>query len=225
MRIKKTSGLLLGMILVLIFSTSPDAFAAKQLPSGGGYDVTCGDLGIQMRDGKTVRSCLLGLPGDFPYGYVGQSVPCAAKYAAAFRKNGDIEYCTLGLPAVFPRTPTETVACRPGARTTFRENGMVESCALGADVALPWRKDSTVACKGWFPAAFRPDGNVSTCVLGEDSVFVTGKKKTYKNCKAGGLIAFDEDGTFSGCYPQPPPKTPVPPADTSTTTKPGGNEP
>lgn len=220
MNINKFSGILLVMMFVMPFTTASTAFAAKLLPSGGGYDVTCGDLGIQMRDAKTVRSCLLGLPGDFPYGYVGQSVPCAAKYAAAFRKNGDVEYCTLGLPAVFPRTSKDTVACRPGARITFRENGLVESCALGADIVLPWRKDSTVACKGWFPAAFRADGNVSTCVLGEDSVFVTGKKKTYKNCQAGGLIAFDEDGTFSGCYPPPPPKTSVPPANTTNTSKP-----
>lgn len=224
---KKMPVLMFMIIIAGLIANSPAAYALKVLPTGGGYDVTCGDLGIQMRDSKVVRSCLLGLPGDFPYGISGQSVPCAEKYAAAFRPNGDLEYCTLGLPAVVPRTATEVVTCRPGGRITFRENGSVESCALGADFVLPWKKNATVTCKGWFPCSFRSDGNVSTCVLAEEAAFLTGKKKTLNvNCKVGGLIAFDEDGTFSGCYPPPPPKSTPPQAtdQTNSETKPGGNE-
>ena len=54
------------------------AAAGKVLPAGGGQNVACLDYGVEMRNGKEVKSCLLAAPGDFPAAG-GQTIACAAK--------------------------------------------------------------------------------------------------------------------------------------------------
>ncbi len=179
------------------------AEAVKILPTGGGYNATCLDYGVEMRDGKNVKSCLLATPGDFPA--VGdQQIPCAAKYSIAFRPDGRVEYCTLERDATFRRTLLESVACKSGGRVAFYPEGTVEIARLKDSVQLPYAKNSTVACRADSPVAFRADGNVATCILDQTSLFAKGaRKKTASACQAGGVIAFDDLGAFNGCYPPP----------------------
>ena len=182
------------------------AEAAKMLPTGGGYNAECLDYGIEMRDGKIVKSCLLATSGDFPA--VGnQRISCSAKYAIAFRPAGKVEYCTLSKDQAFRRTSQEVVDCKAGGRVAFYPEGTVEVARLKNSVSLPYAKNSTVVCRAASPISFRTDGKVATCILDQESLFVSGiKKKTASTCQAGGLIAFDEDGAFNGCYPPPPVK-------------------
>lgn len=185
------------------------AFAAlpvdQVLPTGGGYSVTCQGFGIEMR-GNSVKSCFLAVPGDFPTA-AQKKIPCAAKYAVAFRSDGRVAYCTLGVDMPFNRTEKETLLCKAGGRVVLRNDGTVQAATLADRVELPYKKKATVACRGASPATFWANGNVETCILDRESVFVTGEKKSLeKTCVVGGLIAFDEDGIFSGCYPPAPPK-------------------
>lgn len=177
----------------------------RVLPTGGGYSVSCQGFGVEMR-GNNVKSCFLAVPGDFPSS-TQKRVSCAAKYAVAFRSDGRMEYCTLGADTTFDRTPQHPVSCKSGGRVVVRTDGTVESALLKDTVELPYAKGKTVACRGGSPVTFRADGNVETCVLDRESVFAASEKKNLeKTCLVGGLIAFDEDGKFSGCYPPAPPK-------------------
>ena len=192
-----------------IFSGTCTAFAVapsvRVLPTGGGYSVTCQEFGVEMR-GDSVKSCFLALPADLPGGNQ-TKIACAPKYATAFRVDGRVEYCTLGSDMTFKRTAQERVACKAGGRVVIREDGTVESATLKESTELPYAKGSTVACRGGSPVVFRADGNVANCILDRESVFAAKEKKNLnKTCVVGGLIAFDEDGKFNGCYPPTPPK-------------------
>lgn len=179
------------------------AEAVKKLPTGGNYSVSCFDYGLEMRDGSRVKSCLLAQSGEFPA--VGnQQISCLAKYAIAFTPQGQVEYCTLSRDAKFHWTTTEQVTAREMGRAVFYPSGMLESARLKDSTRLPFAKDSTVVCRGTSPVTFRDDGYVATCILDQESLFVSdSQKKTASSCQAGGLIAFDNDGKFSGCYPPP----------------------
>ncbi len=186
------------------------AEAVKLLPTGGGNNVLCLDYGIEMRNGKQVKSCLLATSGEFQ-AIGAQQISCVAKYAIAFQPDGKVEYCTLSKDMTFRRTAKEEIACKAGGRVAFYPGGTIEVARLKEAVQLPYAKNASVACRAALPVTFREDGNVATCILDEESLFVSGtKKKTSSTCQAGGLIAFDEFGSFNGCYPPPPVKgTPV----------------
>jgi len=194
------------------------AEAVKMLPAGGGANAACLDYGIEMRDAKTVKSCLLATPADFTA--VGdQPISCSAKYAIAFRPDGKVEYCTVSKDMSFRRNAQDVVPAMAGGRVAFYPSGTLEVVKLKESTQLPYAKNSTVACKAGLQASFRVDGNVATCFLEQESLFSSGtKKKTASTCQAGGLITFDEFGAFNGCYPPPPVKTAVP---TGTTTQGG----
>ena len=198
--------LLLGGLV--LFSTCT-AFAAipavRVLPTGGGYSVSCQEFGIEMR-GQSVKSCFLALSAELPVGFP-PGIACAAKYATAFRSDGRVEYCTLASDMTFKRTAQESIACKAGGRVVLREDGTLESATLKDSAELPYKKDATVACRGGFPVVFSKEGNVENCILDRESRFVAKEKKGLDStCVVGGLIAFDEDGKFNGCYPPAPPK-------------------
>ena len=200
-----------GLLALSFFlgAASP-AFAGALPPvrvvkTGGGYTVECQSFGMDMR-GQLVRSCLLAKTSELSITAT-EKIFCAAKYATAFRGDGRLEYCTLAQDTTLRRTAKDTVTCKAGGRVVFRENGSVESAMLKDTIELPYAKNVAISCRGGFPIAFRADGNVANCVLDSETAFDSGKKKKLKTaCKAGGLIAFDEDGKFNGCYPPPPPK-------------------
>lgn len=186
------------------------AEAVKMLPTGGGATAACLDYGIEMRDAKTVKSCLLATQADFTA--VGdQIISCSAKYAVAFRPDGKVEYCTISKDMAFRRNAQDVVPAMAGGRVAFYPSGTLEVVKLKETMQLPYAKNSLVACKAGLQATFRTDGNVATCFLEQASIFTGGtKKKTANTCQTGGLIAFDEFGAFNGCYPPPPVKTPAP---------------
>ena len=196
------------------------AAAEKVLPAGGGQNVACLDYGVEMRNGKEVKSCLLAAPGDFPAAG-GQTIACAAKYSIAFRPDGKVEYCTLGKDMEFRRTAQEKIGCQAGGRVAFYPDGTVEVARLKQSMHLPYDKNKQVACQAGAPVTFRADGQVATCMLAEASLFLEGskKKQTASACQVGGLIAFDEFGAFNGCYPPPAPKTTEKPAKQGGQTK------
>ena len=177
----------------------------RVVTTGGGYTVECQDFGLDMR-GQTVRSCLLAKTSELPV-TASEKVSCAAKYAAAFRSDGRVEYCTLSQDAPLRRTASDAVACKAAGRVVFHGNGTVEEAVLKDAMELPYAKNAAVVCRGGFPVAFQTNGNMASCILDTETAFESGKKKTLRTaCKAGGLIAFDEDGRFNGCYPPPLPK-------------------
>lgn len=201
----------IGRVFVVIVALAiewgngiPVVEAVKILPTGGGYNAVCLDYGIEMRDGKQVKSCLLASAGEFSAGS-GQQISCNAKYSIAFRPDGQVEYCTLSKDMVFRRTAQDTVDCAAGGRVAFNPAGTLEIAKLKKTVQLPYAKNSQVTCRATSPVTFRADGNVATCILDQESLFVSGtKKKTSSTCQAGGLITFDEFGAFNGCYPPQP---------------------
>lgn len=185
---------------------SPIVAAAKSLPSGNGQEVACLDYGVEMRDGKTVRSCLLAVSGDF-LAAGGQKISCAAKYSIAFQPDGKVEYCTLDKDTVLRRNAQEVVEAQAGGRAEFYADGTVAAVKLKNAVRLPYAKKAMVSCRAATPVTFRADGKVATCILDEAGLFAGGAaKKTTSVCEAGWLITFDEFGAFNGCYPPPPPK-------------------
>ena len=214
---KSIGAALVIMALTVVFvADMPDA-AAKNLPAGGGVTAACLDYGIEMRDGKQVKSCLLEKATEFT-AVGGQAISCAPKHAVAFTPAGKVEYCTLTVDTKYRRTMTEPVEVKAGGRVAFYPAGTLEVARLKDSQLLPYKKDAAVPCRGDAPVSFRTDGNVATCILDQESLFVSAlktKKKVSSTCQAGGLIAFDEDGIFNGCYPPPPPK-PVAPDKTKT---------
>ena len=113
---------------------------------------------------------------------------------------------------------TEQIEVKAGGRVSFYPAGTLELARLKDSQLLPYKKDAVVPCRGDAPISFRTDGNVATCILDQESLFVSAlktKKKVSSTCQAGGLIAFDEDGIFNGCYP-PPPVKPAAPDKTKT---------
>ena len=198
------------LILGFIFGNMSLAWALpaidRTFSTGGGYSVTCQGFGVEMC-GSSVKSCLLAILVDLPV-TTQKLIPCAAKYATAFRGDGRVEYCTLGADTSFQRTTKEALTCKAGGRVVVRTDGTVQSATLKDSVELPYKKGATVACRGDSPVAFRTGGDVETCILDRETVFVaTEKKNLEKTCLVGGLIAFDEDGKFSGCYPPAPRKS------------------
>lgn len=177
----------------------------RTVMTGGGYTVECQNFGLDMR-GQIVRSCFLAKTGELPV-TASEKISCAAKYAAAFRSDGRVEYCTLAQDAPLRRTASDAVTCKAGGRVVLRENGTVESAMLKDTMELPYAKNAAVVCRGGFPIAFQTDGSTANCILDTETAFESGKKKPLRTaCKAGGMIAFDEDGKFNGCYPPPLPK-------------------
>ena len=203
--------LLSGLLVLGAVLGSPGAVcdaavpAVREVPTGGGYSVTCQEFGVEMR-GTNVKSCFLALPGEFPAG-PSRVISCAAKYATAFRADGRVEYCTLEADAILNRTLADKLSCKAGGRVVLRADGTVESSVLKESAQLPYAKEKSVACRGGFAVAFRADGYVADCILDQESRFdKTERKSLDSNCLAGGLIAFDEDGKLNGCYPPAPPK-------------------
>lgn len=179
----------------------PVVEAVKMLPTGGGYNAACLDYGLEMRDGKQVKSCLIAANGDFPVAG-GQQISCSAKYSIAFRPDGKVNYCTLSKDMVFRRTMQDTVECAAGGRVAFYPEGTLEIAKLKNTIQLPYAKNAQVICRAAAPVTFRADGYVANCILDQERLFVSGAgKKTSSTCKAGGLITFDEFGAFNGCYP------------------------
>lgn len=177
----------------------------REVKTGGGYSIQCQDFGIDMR-GQILRSCLLATVSELPI-LGNEKISCAAKYAAALRSDGRVEYCTLSQEATLRRSSNEFITCKAPGRIAFYENGAVASATLKDTMQLPYAKNSSVLCRGGFPATFQPNGDVASCVLDSEAAFESGKKQKLKTiCKAGGLITFDEDGNFNGCYPPPLPK-------------------
>ena len=215
---KKMNGILVAIVAVtVVLMADLSGAAAKNLPAGGGVTAACLPYGVEMRDGKQVKSCLLEKASEFT-AVGGQPISCAPKHAVAFTPQGKVEYCTLTIDAKYRRTMTETVAVKAGGRVAFYPAGTLEVARLKDSQLLPYKKDAVVPCRGDAPVSFRTDGNVATCILDQESLFVSAlktKKKVSSTCQAGGLIAFDEDGIFNGCYPPPPPK-PVAPDKTKT---------
>jgi hypothetical protein len=204
--------------------------AAKNLPTGSGFSVSCLDYGIEMRDAKRVKSCLLAQNTEFQ-AVGGQRIACLAKYAIAFTPEGKVEYCSLSKDMELRRTTTEGLTAMATGRVAFYPQGTLEVARLKDSAQLPFKPKSSVVCRGSAPVSFRPDGYVATCILDQESLFVGDKKKkTASVCQAGGLITFDNDGIFSDCYP-PPPKLAVPdkttvdkmPADKNTPQQGGQN--
>ena len=215
---KKINGILVAMVAAtVVLMADLSGAAAKKLPAGGDVTAACLPYGVEMRDGKQVKSCLLEKASEFT-AVGGQPISCAPKHAVAFTPQGKVEYCTLTVDAKYRRTMTETVAVKAGGRVAFYPAGTLEVARLKDSQLLPYKKDAVVPCRGDAPVSFRTDGNVATCILDQESLFVSAlktKKKVSSTCQAGGLIAFDEDGIFNGCYPPPPPK-PVAPDKTKT---------
>ena len=186
------------------------AEATQLLPTGGGYDAACLDYGIEIRDGKQVKSCLLATTGEFPTGD-GQRISCNEKYSIAFRADGRVEYCTLSKDAALQRTKQDKVECMAGGRVVFYSEGTLEIAKLKKTMQLPYAKNGQVICRESGPITFRADGRVANCILDQKSVFINGaEKKTPSTCQSGGLIAFDEAGVFNGCYPPPAAKGAAP---------------
>ncbi len=210
---KKMNCMLVAIVAAtVVLMADLSGAAAKNLPAGGDVTAACLPYGIEMRDGKQVKSCLLEKATEFT-AVGGQPISCAAKHAAAFTPQGKVEYCTLTADAKYRRTMTETVAVKAGGRVAFYPAGTLEVAKLKDTQLLPYKKDAAVPCRGDAPISFRTDGNVATCILDQESLFVSAlktKKKVASTCQAGGLIAFDEDGIFNGCYPPPPVKPAVP---------------
>ena len=210
---KKMNCMLVAIVAAtVVLMADLSGAAAKNLPAGGDVTAACLPYGIEMRDGKQVKSCLLEKATEFT-AVGGQPISCAAKHAAAFTPQGKVEYCTLTADAKYRRTMTETVAVKAGGRVAFYPAGTLEVARLKDTQLLPYKKDAVVPCRGDAPISFRTDGNVATCILDQESLFVSAlktKKKVASTCQAGGLIAFDEDGIFNGCYPPPPVKPAVP---------------
>ena len=215
---KKMNGVLVTIVAVtVVLMADLSGAAAKNLPAGGDVTAACLPYGIEMRDGKQVKSCLLEKASEFT-AVGGQQILCAAKHAAAFTPQGKVEYCTLNADAKFRRTMTEQIEVKAGGRVSFYPAGTLELARLKDSQLLPYKKDAVVPCRGDAPISFRTDGNVATCILDQESLFVSAlktKKKVSSTCQAGGLIAFDEDGIFNGCYP-PPPVKPAAPDKTKT---------
>ena len=210
---KRTLGVFVAtVVLAGIWLADMSGAAAKSLPAGGGVTAACLPYGVEMRDGKLVKSCLLETAGEFT-AVGGQPISCAAKHASAFTPQGKVEYCTLTADARFRRTMTDMVEVKAGGRVAFYPSGTLEVARLKESQLLPYKKDAVVPCRGDAPISFRSDGNVATCILDQESLFVSAlktKKKVSSTCQAGGLIAFDEDGAFNGCYPPPPIKPAAP---------------
>jgi hypothetical protein len=224
---KKPIGVFVAMaVLAAVLMVDIAGAAAKNLPAGGDVTAACLSYGIEMRDGKQVKSCLLEKATEYT-AVGGQAISCAPKHAVAFTPEGKVEYCTLTIDASYRRTMTEMVVVKAGGRVAFYPAGTMEVARLKDSQLLPYKKDAAVPCRGDAPISFRPDGNVATCILDQESLFVSAlktKKPVSNTCKAGGLIAFDEDGLFNGCYPPPPPK-PVAPVQTAPDkTKPQGGQ-
>ena len=221
---KKMNCILVAIVTItVVLMADLSGAAAKNLPAGGDVTAACLPYGIEMRDGKQVKSCLLEKASEFT-AVGGQPISCAAKHAAAFTPQGKVEYCTLTADAKYRRTMTETVAVKAGGRVAFYPAGTLEVARLRDTQLLPYKKDAAVPCRGDAPISFRSDGNVATCILDQESLFVSAlktKKKVSSTCQAGGLIAFDEDGIFNGCYPPPPVK---PAAPNKTKTQGGQNQ-
>ena len=141
------------------------AAAEKMLPAGGGQKVSCLDYGVEMRNGKEVKSCLLAAPGDFPAAG-GQTISCAAKYSIAFRTDGKVEYCTLSKDMEFRRTAQEKIGCQAGAPVTFRADGQVATCML-AEASLflegSKKKPTASACQVGGLIAFDEFGAFNGC--------------------------------------------------------------
>lgn len=215
---KRINGILVAMVAAtVVLMTDLSGAAAKNLPTGGDVTAACLPYGVEMRDGKQVKSCLLEKASEFT-AVGGQPISCAPKHAVAFTPQGKVEYCTLTIDAKYRRTMTETVAVKAGGRVAFYPAGTLEVARLKDSQLLPYKKDAVVPCRGDAPVSFRTDGNVATCILDQESLFVSAlktKKKVSSTCQAGGLIAFDEDGIFNGCYP-PPPAKPAAPDKTKT---------
>lgn len=191
----------------------------RVVPTGGGDSVQCQGFGLELR-GNAVRSCLLAVATELPV-TAAEKIACAAKYATAFRSDGRVEYCTLARDATLRRTAQESVACKAGGRVVLRGDGTVESALLGETQEFPYANKATLFCRSNFAISFRSDGRVANCVLDREDTFVSGKKSQLKTtCKAGGLIAFDEDGRFNGCYPPPIPKNSKKPAPPNPGTDP-----
>lgn len=192
-----------GVFSFGFFAILNKAEAAKKLSTGGNYSVFCLDYGLEMRDGSRVKSCLLAQAGEFE-AIGGQQISCLDKYAIAFTPQGKVEYCTLSRDVKLHRTATEQVTAMAMGRAAFYPSGMLEIARLKDTTQLPFASKSTVVCRGASPVSFRADGYVATCILDQEGLFVSdAKKKTASSCQAGGLIAFDNDGKFSGCYPPP----------------------
>ena len=210
---KKMNGILVTIVAItVVLMADLSGAAAKKLPAGGDVTAACLPYGVEMRDGKQVKSCLLEKAGEFT-AVGGQPISCAAKHAAAFTPQGNVEYCTLTADARFRRTMTDIVDVKAGGRVAFYPSGTLEVARLKESQLLPYKKDAVVPCRGDAPISFRSDGNVATCILDQESLFVSAlktKKKVSSTCQAGGLIAFDEDGAFNGCYPPPPLKPAAP---------------
>ncbi len=220
---KKCIGVFVAIaaLSVVLLADMPGA-AAKNLPAGGGVTAACLSYGIEMRDGKQVKSCLLEKTTEFT-AVGGQPISCAPKHAVAFTPEGKVEYCTLTVDAKYRRTMTEMVEVKAGGRVAFYPAGTMEVARLKDSQQLPYKKSAVVPCRGDAPISFRTDGNVATCILDQESLYVSAlktKKPVSNTCKAGGLIAFDEDGIFSGCYPPPPPKPVAPAKPTADNTTP-----
>lgn len=213
---KKLTGIFVAIVaLTVVFVADMPGALAKNLPAGGGVTAACLPYGVEMRDGKQVKSCLLETASEFT-AVGGQPIVCAPKHAVAFTPQGKVEYCTLTVDAKYRRTMTEMVAVKAGGRVAFYPAGTLEVARLKDSQLLPYKKDAVVPCRGDAPISFRTDGNVAACILDQESLFVSAlktKKKVANTCQAGGLIVFDEDGIFNGCYP-PPPK-PIAPVQTA----------
>jgi hypothetical protein len=211
---KKINGVLVAIVAVtVVLMADLSGAAAKNLPAGGGVTAACLPYGVEMRDGKQVKSCLLEKASEF-MAVGGQPIACAPKHAVAFTPQGKVEYCTLTVDTKYRRTMTEMVEVKAGGRVAFYPAGTLEVARLKESQQLPYKKDAAVPCRGDAPISFRTDGNVAACILDQESLYVSAlktKKKVANTCQAGGLITFDEDGWFSGCYP-PPPAKPVAPA-------------
>lgn len=186
------------------------AEAAQMLSTGGGYRVACLDYGIEMRDRKQVKSCLLASTGEFSTGD-GQRISCSEKYSIAFRSDGRVEYCTLSKDAALQRTKQDKVECMAGGRVVFYSEGTLEIAKLKKTIQLPYAKNGQVICRESASVSFRADGRVANCILDQKNVFVNGaEKKAPSTCQSGGLITFDEAGAFNGCYPPPAAKVTAP---------------
>ena len=116
------------------------AAAEKVLPAGGGQNVACLDYGVEMRNGKEVKSCLLAAPGDFPAAG-GQTIACAAKYSIAFRTDGKVEYCTLSKDMEFRRTAQESRSAETIDASSLRQE-QTGSLPGGCAGDLPDRRPS-----------------------------------------------------------------------------------
>lgn len=177
--------------------------APMTLPAGGEVRVSCMDTGLEMRNGKTVKSCLLAGPAELRTSK-GLSVFCAERFSASFQPNGALEYCTLSRDMAIPRAGQDMISCRAGGRVAFYPDGKLEFGVLRDTAQLAFKEGSAVICRGGYQATFRRDGNLATCILDQESTVLNGlRRKATSTCQSGGLIAFDEAGALSGCYSPP----------------------